>query len=266
MLILRSMLHTFARRRPHRAGAGQPSRLRAFTLIELLVVIGIIGILSAILFPVLSSAREEALYVRCKSNLRQLGIAMSLYIEQHGGHCMPIANSPHTDYWFGSRSSPHSRVFDRTTGYLYPFLGVTREVELCPGFSPDTRFEGQLPGYAYNFYEVINSGGKTYHKGLGPQVNYSQIRTPSRLVVFIDGARVMGGNVEENYYLNTPQGVPGAFPSVHFRHNGRANVLFADWRVESIRPARTVTTGDHPVGDFCDDSNWVEYYCPRPPD
>ncbi len=262
---LHSVRRTVARRRPDQAGIGQPSRSRAFTLIELLVVIGIIGVLGAILLPVVNSAREEAVSVRCKSNLRQLGLAMALYIEHHNGHLMPVHNS-FTDYWFGSRSSPHSRVFDRTTGYLYPFLGVTRAVELCPGFSPDTRFDGQLVGYAYNFYEVLSSGGETYRKGLGPQVNYSQIRNPSRVVVFADGARVMGGNVEENYYLHTPQGAPGGFPSVHFRHNGQANVLFADWRVESVRPQQTATSGDQPVGDFRDSSNWVESYVPRPPD
>ncbi|MHB0998397.1 MAG: type II secretion system protein [Armatimonadota bacterium] len=56
---------------------------RGFTLIELLVVIAIIAILAAILFPVFSSARESARRTSCISNLKQLGIAISMYKEEY---------------------------------------------------------------------------------------------------------------------------------------------------------------------------------------
>jgi prepilin-type N-terminal cleavage/methylation domain-containing protein len=59
------------------------SRSGAFTLIELLVVIAIIAVLAAILFPVFSAARAQARRTACVSNLRQLGMALSMYREDY---------------------------------------------------------------------------------------------------------------------------------------------------------------------------------------
>jgi prepilin-type N-terminal cleavage/methylation domain-containing protein len=58
-------------------------RRRAFTLVELLVVIGIITVLIAVLLPVLGRAREHANRVKCAANLRSMGQALTMYIQQY---------------------------------------------------------------------------------------------------------------------------------------------------------------------------------------
>jgi prepilin-type N-terminal cleavage/methylation domain-containing protein len=60
------------------------ARRTGFTLIELLVVVGILAVLAALLFPVLSKARGQARSITCVSNLRQVGLALQMYQSDWG--------------------------------------------------------------------------------------------------------------------------------------------------------------------------------------
>jgi prepilin-type N-terminal cleavage/methylation domain-containing protein/prepilin-type processing-associated H-X9-DG protein len=74
----------------------KPQNVRGFTMVELLVVIAIVGILLAALLPAVQHARESARKTQCKSNLRQIGLALDQYVDRQGsrGKFPEVANMP----------------------------------------------------------------------------------------------------------------------------------------------------------------------------
>ena len=74
------------------------ARAAAFTLVELLVVVGLITVLVALLMPALRKARGQAAAVQCLSNVRQLGQAFVLYVNENRGRS-PIYRSSQDEYW-----------------------------------------------------------------------------------------------------------------------------------------------------------------------
>jgi prepilin-type N-terminal cleavage/methylation domain-containing protein/prepilin-type processing-associated H-X9-DG protein len=111
-----------------------PSSRRAFTLIELLVVIAIIAILAAILFPVFAKARERARQTACLNNLKQIGVAFFLYVEDSDGR-MPDRRDLKSSLPGGFRPWNTWPPSDPRAGWaavaLQPYLR-SRGVWLCP--------------------------------------------------------------------------------------------------------------------------------------
>jgi len=75
---------------------------KAFTLIELLVVMVIIALLVGLLLPALGRAREEARKTQCRSNLRQIALAMNMYINDNGGYTPPVYGGWTHGEWVGT--------------------------------------------------------------------------------------------------------------------------------------------------------------------
>jgi prepilin-type N-terminal cleavage/methylation domain-containing protein/prepilin-type processing-associated H-X9-DG protein len=105
-------------------------RRDAFTLVELLVVIAIIGALVGLLMPAVQSARESARRTQCKSNLKQLGLAMTQLLDRDGerGKFPQCARLPKSH-----NSSNLPSLFD----VLAPYCESNREIFRCPSDNYD---------------------------------------------------------------------------------------------------------------------------------
>lgn len=82
---------------------------RGFTLIELLVVIAIIGLVAALLLPVLSSSKAKAEHAVCLNNLKELGLANAMYMNDSHGFCLPYEKSGR-GLWMGTLIDYQSKV------------------------------------------------------------------------------------------------------------------------------------------------------------
>jgi prepilin-type N-terminal cleavage/methylation domain-containing protein/prepilin-type processing-associated H-X9-DG protein len=133
-------------------------RRKGFTLIELLVVIAIIAILAAILYPVLLSAKEQGRRSVCTQNLREVGMAFSMYAQDWAGVLPPFSL---TDSW-----GP-SGVTGLWTQLIKPYAAARRGAHVGIDYlvCPSRRTRAGIYAYAVNYPFIIGYPGFYGQKG-----------------------------------------------------------------------------------------------------
>jgi prepilin-type N-terminal cleavage/methylation domain-containing protein/prepilin-type processing-associated H-X9-DG protein len=233
-------------------GAGKP----AFTLIELLVVIAIIAVLAAILFPVFSTAREKARQASCQSNLRQLGLATMMYLQDYD-ETYPLYQYDDCQgftcyqYWFGLRAATG---WDKTKGLLYPYM-QTGGIQRCPSWTGVTRF-GDGNGYGYNWGYIGSDSYITFNWPPRNPASEAALSAPADKILFSDSGYYnapwygFDGTMQETPGIDPPSQWYGT-PTMDFRHidsrkdintaaqtvmeRGWANIVWADGHVKPLR-------------------------------
>jgi prepilin-type N-terminal cleavage/methylation domain-containing protein/prepilin-type processing-associated H-X9-DG protein len=231
-------------RQPHSARAD--SSQRGFTLVELLVVIAIIAVLAAILFPVFARARETARKSACASNLRQLGAAVQLYVQDYDGHFFPHWYQSPT-YWFGRvDTSVSPPVVLKSAGLLQPYLR-NHEVQRCGSFTPDLyTYGGATAGYGYNQVYLASPDPGDWSTYGSRGIHEALLERPAECAVFADSAQLDAWTYDPPRLLevlsifppSSTRGPGWEYPVVHFRHNGAANVVYADGHVRAVQPVK----------------------------
>lgn len=263
--------NTRALRSLHKHPAAMFRSSTAFTLIELLVVIAIIALLASLLLPALTHAKSAAQFARCKSNVRQQLIALTMFVGEQG-YYPPFSFDPEEGRapfrWFW---------YNRIEPYLS--VSTTNDLFTCPAYRGKHKDEiaamnrgGFFGGHSYG-YNAIGAGWDVdFGAGLGlggcfstgvnfdvtpstplqeARVYESRVVRPSEMIALGDAVlqQDLWHGVLGKFYYGNPTLSPHAVgildgtdlwaaPSRRLndrRHGGRFAIGFADGHLEAIK-------------------------------
>jgi len=247
----------------------QNFKARAFTLIELLVVIAIIAVLLAIIMPAMRKIKEVARETVCKSNLKNVGLAVAMYLDDYDRK-IPNTGSSNQHQWFEADGLTYRKPGSSSTYwgiYYRDYIKDQTKIFGCPSFQSTA---GTRLIYSYSGSEkstnpdfvIQNAAFGLNHHERARNRNTNTIYRLSEFLYCSDHAEPRpDGGTSDCFHNND---VPGAMNLTGyrqggnrsysyrqiFRHNirygdpyrtgGRTNILWLDQHVSALEE----TTGD----------------------
>ena len=212
----------------HGSGNIRAKPLEAFTLVELLIVSAVIAILAALLLPALDQARASAINIKCKNNFRQIGIALSMYLNDYHHYI-------------------HTRITDEQTGavslapsLLEPYLGSTRptlgnipfpEIWQCP--QRGSFYYGYNESGIGPFWRVPTLGLDGFPHN--PPVAEHAVESPSDMIAFYECVSFDRGPFINGTRLHDFRPPRTGDHRETYAHRQSVNSAFCDAHVESLR-------------------------------
>lgn len=229
---------------------------RGFTLIELLVVIAIIAILAAILFPVFAQAREQARGVSCLSNMKQVGTATALYLQDYD-ETFPM------NLYFGADPSPC--VYTAWTAIL-PYSKNT-QVYTCP--SNPTAMDFPPTMAAISMPPPCTSAPLLKYISYMPNFALLDWGNPSN--VFGPNNRPVKSLAQVEFTVETSMwsDSTGTLPDAYFglmdepvqpRHHNTLNSSFVDGHAKNMKAKPWLDASNTQLGGFQPDGKPIRYF------
>ncbi len=233
---------------------------RGFTLIELLVVITIIAVLAAILFPVFAQAREKARSIACLSNLKQIGTATQMYIQDNDQRLFFRATSNAASTRTGLAVAKTDPSYNSLQWWneMMPYI-KSNALFACPDdsaptLSPDGNGNLVIPR-SYTCSAAVEA------------LTDAQVTNPAATIVITEKwSRTVAGAAVSAPFMDAFDGdmetdPPHPMKEIASRHQGGLNCSFFDGHAKWLRPETIKTSRDlsgctlidrYPTSRMCD--------------
>ncbi len=225
---------------------------KAFTLIELLIVIVIIAIIAAILFPVFAQAREKARQTSCLSNVKQLGTAYIMYLQDYD-ETFP----PHVTERTAPAGTPDTLEARAPFSYktkLDPYV-KNQQIYKCPSapawpVATAGRWFTTDYGNNHNEANLTNGNQRAWYIanpdfGFNENTPLASISSPANFIVLGEAGRASGlpsrGGMYPQPWAFDDAALPDNQQQSRFlpRHNGGGNINYGDGHAKWTKPERT---------------------------